>query len=54
MCSKDYYSVLGVNTDASPEDIKKAFRRLALQHQPDRNPENIEAAEAKFKEIRSL
>ncbi len=48
---KDYYSILGVNADASAEDIKRAFRRLALQHHPDRNPENIKAAEAKFKEI---
>ena len=51
MALKDYYSILGVNADASAEDIKRAFRRLALQHHPDRNPENIKAAEAKFKEI---
>ena len=48
---KDYYGILGVNADASAEDIKKAFRRLALQYHPDRNPENIGEAEAKFKEI---
>ena len=51
MSLKDYYSILGVNVNASAEDIKRAFRRLALQYHPDRNPENIEEAEAKFKEI---
>ncbi len=48
---KDYYSVLGVPQGATQEDIKKAFRRLALQHHPDRNPGNEKQAEATFKEI---
>lgn len=48
---KDYYQILGVSTDASPEDTKKAFRRLALRYHPDRNPENAKEAEARFKEI---
>ena len=48
---KNYYSMLGINTDASADDIRKAFRRLALQYHPDRNPGNIDAAEARFKEI---
>ena len=48
---KDYYQVLGVSTDVSPEDIKKAFRRLALRYNPDRNPGNIKEAEGRFKEI---
>ena len=47
--TRDYYEVLGVPKDASPEDVKRAYRRLAMKHHPDRNPDNTEA-EAKFKE----
>jgi len=44
----DYYAILGVRRDASPEDIKKAYRRCAIQYHPDRNPGDAEA-EARFK-----
>src|SRR5512135_51374 len=48
--SKNYYDVLGVPNDATAEDIKHAFRRLASQFHPDRNPGDI-TVEAKFKEV---
>ena len=46
---RDYYDILGVQKGASKDDIKKAYRKLAMQYHPDRNPDNKEA-EAKFKE----
>ena len=49
MAKKDYYQVLGVARDAAPEQIKKAYRQLALKHHPDRNPGSKEAEE-RFKE----
>lgn len=48
---KDYYETLGVSKNAGPDEIKSAFRRLAFQYHPDRNPGNEAMSEARFKEI---
>jgi molecular chaperone DnaJ len=48
--AQDFYELLGVGRTASPDDIKKAFRKLAMQHHPDRNQGNKDA-EKKFKEL---
>ncbi len=51
MAKRDFYEVLGLNRDASDEDLKKSYRKLAMKHHPDRNPDNPKS-EGQFKEAK--
>ena len=51
MAKRDFYEVLGLAKNASKEDIRKAYRKLAMKYHPDRNPDSKEA-EDKFKEVK--
>ena len=48
--AKNYYEILGVDSKATADELKKAYRKLSIKYHPDKNPDNKEAEE-KFKEI---
>ncbi len=52
MAKRDYYEVLGISKSAGADEIKKSYRRLAMKYHPDRNKDNAEEAEKKFKEAK--
>lgn len=51
MANKDYYEILGIKKEASQDEIKKAFRKLALKYHPDANPNSKEEAEKSLKRL---
>jgi len=52
MAKRDYYEILGVSKSATADEIKKAYRRLAMKHHPDRNKDDSDDSEKKFKEAK--